>query len=800
MSSKNFVLAYSNENYSIAKQFEDDLGKAGIRFDHLSCETWKNGKLSREILKSKKTVFLLISDNYLKSTNCMNDALQMLNTCLAQNRVQPIIIDGEFYNKNTSSFQRFPTEFARISDLIKYMNHWQEHYLKMRKNKVNVSEKQEVTYNKELKRVRTISAEIGEFLRILRETEYWNLDDLIESHYEWFFNRIGKQDLLIKYKKAFSKGDLALKNQSIVGDNTKIESDATIPTSPAPVDEENTPTQIELEKKKQKTYDIIADIFDDDSEDGNDEENLTDDHAKIDINNINEITTWSEIITDKDPMAFDDKKDFFNKIAHLVEKDEDHLAVKQLDLFLSQHPESGDAYMWLARISTNDEDFNLAKSHYEKSIELDATNVNALTEYGSLVFHHFKNQPKLASKAFKKAIALDSNNVNANYFYALLLTEVLEKPKKAIKYFKKTLELAPTHAFANYDLAFLYFNQKDKLNAAKHYEYAFTINPELRVPENDKAFWYNDYLEQGKSHLEQDSNKPKKSKKKKKKQLVKDFTKPELELTDNPEDDMEDEVEKPRRKTVLITGATSGIGKATADIFAKNGYRIIITGRRADRLQELKDHYIAKHNSDIHTLTFDVRDWDESQKNIETLPEEWQEVDLLINNAGLAKGYAPVHEGDLSHWETMIDTNIKGLLYMTRLITPGMVKRQQGQIINVCSSAGHEVYPNGNVYCATKHAVDALTKGLRLELHKHGIRVSQVSPGHVEETEFAAVRFDGDLERASIYEDFQPLKSSDVADAIYYMASCPPHVTIQDMIMMGTQQASSNFIDRSGRK
>jgi len=799
MSSTRYVLAYSIENYSIAKQFENDLGKAGIRFDHCSCDAGKNDQFSKSIINSKSTVFLLISDNFLKSTVCMNDSLKMLNTCLAQNRIQPIIVDGEFYNKNTSSFQRFPTEFSRISDLIKYMNHWQEHYLKMRKNKVNVSEKQEAGYNKELKRVRTISAEIGEFLRVLGATEYWNIADLEENYYEWFFDRIGKKDLLVDYKNLHIKDDLPLKEQTVVYENSEVDQDsAQPPFSTPPTDVEKSPTQLEMEKKKQATYDIIADIFDDDKEDetkNNDKVEETDGDA-VDLNELENSTTWNEIITEKDAMTFDDKQDFFDKIAHLIETDEDHLAIKQLDLFLSQHPDNGNAYLWLAKISINAEDFNLAKAHYEKAIKLDRTNPQSLTQYGKLIFHHFKDQHKKASKAFKKAIALDENNVEANYFYALLLLEVLEKPKKAVPFFERVLELDPTHSFAHYDLAFLYYDQKNKLKAARHYEFAFTINPELRVPENDKAFWYKDYLEQKKTS----------KKSKKKKPLIKDFTEPELDMNDAPDEEMEATAplskapEKPQRKTVLITGATSGIGKATADIFAENGYRIIITGRRKDRLKKMKKAYIKQFDADVYPLHFDVRNWEDSQKNIEALPEEWQEIDLLINNAGLAKGYAPVHEGELSHWETMIDTNIKGLLYITRLVAPGMVERKQGQIINICSSAGHEVYPNGNVYCATKHAVDALTKGLRLELHSHGIRVSQVSPGHVEETEFAVVRFDGDSERAAIYNDFQPLKSSDVADAIYYMATRPQHVTIQDIILMGTQQASNVFIDRSGRK
>jgi NADP-dependent 3-hydroxy acid dehydrogenase YdfG len=255
----------------------------------------------------------------------------------------------------------------------------------------------------------------------------------------------------------------------------------------------------------------------------------------------------------------------------------------------------------------------------------------------------------------------------------------------------------------------------------------------------------------------------------------------------------------PLVKTVLVTGATSGIGKATATIFAKNGYNVIITGRRKERLNELKEKLTRKYGVEILALNFDIRDHQAVKKAWKSMKGNWKNIDVLVNNAGLAKGLSPIHEGDTEHWETMIDTNIKGLLYITRLVTPGMVERKSGFVINVCSSAGHEVYPKGNVYSATKFAVDALTRSMRLDLYTHGIRVGQVSPGHVEETEFALVRFDGDASRASIYQDFKPLRSKDVADAIYYMASRPKHVNIQDIHMFSTQQAGSNFIDRSGR-
>ena len=253
-------------------------------------------------------------------------------------------------------------------------------------------------------------------------------------------------------------------------------------------------------------------------------------------------------------------------------------------------------------------------------------------------------------------------------------------------------------------------------------------------------------------------------------------------------------------KSIIITGATSGIGKATARKFAQEGYSLIITGRRRDRLEDLSTELRSLGAGHVEVHSFDVRSFDECQAFGKQLEKSNTRVDVLINNAGLASGFDPIHEGQISDWEAMIDTNVKGLAYMTKSIVPQMILRGSGHIVNVCSTAGHEVYPNGNMYCASKHAVDALTKSSRLDLYKHGIRVGQVSPGHVEETEFAEVRFHGDKERARIYQDFNPLKSKDVADVIFFMVTRPEYVNIQDVLMMGTQQAGSNFIDRSGRK
>ncbi|MDQ3017225.1 MAG: SDR family NAD(P)-dependent oxidoreductase [Bacteroidota bacterium] len=250
-------------------------------------------------------------------------------------------------------------------------------------------------------------------------------------------------------------------------------------------------------------------------------------------------------------------------------------------------------------------------------------------------------------------------------------------------------------------------------------------------------------------------------------------------------------------KCVLITGATSGIGLATAREFASHGFDLVLTGRRTEKLNEIETEFEKYENITVRTLTFDVRSYDACEAAVTSIDGP---VDILINNAGLARGLDFVHEGQLSHWEEMIDTNVKGMIYMTKLISAGMVQRKSGHIINLGSSAGKEVYPKGNVYSATKFAVEGFTRSIRMDLHLYNVRVSQVSPGHVEETEFAKVRFDGDVERAKIYSDFNPLTSRDVAEAIYFIASRPSHVDIQDIFMMGTQQAANLLIDRSGRK
>lgn len=250
-------------------------------------------------------------------------------------------------------------------------------------------------------------------------------------------------------------------------------------------------------------------------------------------------------------------------------------------------------------------------------------------------------------------------------------------------------------------------------------------------------------------------------------------------------------------KTVLITGATSGIGRACAHQFAREKYRLIITGRREDRLQDLKNELEKTNSAEVLTLCFDVRNQSEVEVALKHLPQAWQNVDILINNAGLAAGKDPIQSGKRDNWERMIDTNIKGVLYVSEQIIPQMIARNSGHIVNVGSTAGKETYPGGNVYCATKHAVEAITEGMRQDLLQHNIRVSRVCPGMVD-TEFSLVRFDGDKQKAdATYQGMQPLRPEDVADAIYYMVTRPPHVCVNDLVLLPTAQANSYLVHRA---
>jgi NADP-dependent 3-hydroxy acid dehydrogenase YdfG len=249
-------------------------------------------------------------------------------------------------------------------------------------------------------------------------------------------------------------------------------------------------------------------------------------------------------------------------------------------------------------------------------------------------------------------------------------------------------------------------------------------------------------------------------------------------------------------RIALITGATSGIGEATERILAANNFKLILAGRRNDRLKKLTDELCQV--TEVISLSFDVRDRGQTAQSIGALQGEWKNIDVLVNNAGNAHGLAPIQTGDVDDWDAMIDINVKGLLYVSKQVIPGMIERKAGHIINIGSIAGKEVYPNGNVYCASKFAVDALTKGMRMDLNPFGIKVTGIHPGMVE-TEFSLVRFKGDAERAkAVYQGLTPLYAADIADVILFAVTRSSHVVIADMVVLPTAQASATVLKREG--
>lgn len=249
-------------------------------------------------------------------------------------------------------------------------------------------------------------------------------------------------------------------------------------------------------------------------------------------------------------------------------------------------------------------------------------------------------------------------------------------------------------------------------------------------------------------------------------------------------------------KIVLVTGATAGFGKAIALKFAEHGYDVIITGRRVERLAALEEEIKSTYETKVFTLPFDVRDKKSVNNALNSLPHDWKKIDVLVNNAGLAQGLSTFQEGDTDDWDTMIDTNVKGLLYVSRVIMPWMVEQKHGHIINISSIAGKEAYAKGNVYCATKHAVDAISKSMRIDLLPYGIKVTAINPGAAE-TEFSIARFKGDAERAkSVYQGYEPLQAEDIAEVAYFAASRPAHVVINDITITPLAQANTSYLIR----
>lgn len=867
MNIQNVAIAYCIDNINVAESLDQQLSPAAGQLTHLYGSRNNPDKLlTDQLLKHNGPILLLISDNYLKSTSCMLGGLHLLNE--KQDQILPIVIDGQRKDKETGEPVLVPTQFDRISDMIQYINYWQDQYLDLRRQKRELSDLDEENFNEHLKSIREISSETSEFLRLLRNMEHYSLAEFSHNDFQVFFQFIGDQHAW----ESFQKNRLHYRMQQQAGDASSREDtdveviEREIPAAELPTDidlsdipgldllgevseDEETAT---MEEEIPHPQEEIAEIPEESEEvepaggltDEIEEEPLaaaeeeieveagesasvdTPPGPEIELEITNESTieetlesteeeieeevapletllesAWNLAESDRSGEAlqvltaaqahYPQAEPTYYQALILAQFDQNLPAAKvKLEELLAAYPQHTDGLFLLGEVAEIAEEFEVAGNSYQKLHEIAPDHKGLKYRLGMVWAHHFPEKSTEATALLAEAVQEEPDNADAVYQYGLLLNEKLGQQEEAIEKLQQTLSLSPDHPFANYDLALIYHQKgmTDEANAA--YQQAIQVNPELKTPENDMAFNVASPTEETPTAIEQTALDA----------LKQNIAQLEGLIKAREEENLKLKQARPGQdKTVFISGATSGIGRATAELFAENGYRLILNGRRNDRLEELKNTFEEEFEVAVKLLPFDISSPDAVQTSIADLGEDWQQVDILINNAGKARGLAPIHEGEFAHWDEMIDTNVKGLLYLTRAISPGMVARQSGHIINVGSAVGKEVYKNGNVYCATKFAVDGLTKAIRMDLFEHNIRVSQVSPAHVEETEFASVRRDGAEDANNIYADFQPLNAKDVAETIYFMATRPAHVNIQDVLLMGTQQASPTMINRSGR-
>ncbi|MBK9335640.1 MAG: SDR family NAD(P)-dependent oxidoreductase [Lewinellaceae bacterium] len=832
-------LVYAPENIDLAEQLTREIGRVGIPFQHITVRADEQpGQLAAQAESADGPVLLLLTDNFLKSSACMANALAMIQSLSRQNRLLTVVADGRKLLPDGRTSEPVPTQFDRVVHAIQYMNYWQTIYLDRTDRLPEVPPARREQFDRELEVVRRVANEVGEVFSALRETGYITWYDLKADDYARFFHQFGLQNQHAQYRSlaaldheappppeaeplrdtpvtqapAFAgllapqpempeapprvaqPSELPHPDEDAGGGSSLLEQliETEPPSQPEP-DRERTPEPQTIEMPSGNPEAVEQEI----------RQTIQDAWFWINKGYTERGLELFRLAIEQNPQHETLQAEYHRATQH---HDDTPPTFQPSNLPTSQPssqpaPEA-DSYNAMGDNALAKGDYLLAKYCWDRVTDLNPGYTGVYRKLAVLTCDHLTDYKETAAYYLEEAIAAEPGAADLHYRLAVLLRDHLNQPAKALQHFGDVVVLQPEHSEAWLALARFTFESGDHKQAESLYRHAVSLNPDLQSAEDDALF-----------HAPQEQPEPVPLEPEAAPVAESEIpeeplaqTEPEPTETPAPKPFAQPEPETPETPlrtakplTVLITGATSGIGRATAELFARHGHRLILTGRRADRLAELRQRFAADFHTDVLTLSFDVRDAAAVAEHLGNLPESWQNIDVLVNNAGLAKGLAPIHEGSLGHWETMIDTNIKGLLYVTRIIAPGMVHRRRGHIINIGSSAGKEVYPNGAVYCATKFAVDALTRGMRMDLYTHNVRVSQVSPGHVEETEFALTRFDGDAERAQIYQDFQPLKSADVAEAIYFAATRPPHVNVQDIWMFPNQQAASTMINRTGR-
>ena len=772
-----FALAYSIEDEAAARQITDDLNQY-VSIQHYAIKTGGGRSVLASLLDTYEGLIVpLISNNFLRNENCLYGSRHLL---LERSQVLPVGLSVGAYDDATQEVIHTFPDLSEPAVLESFAAYWTNRLAALEEALAAHGEAAADAVS-HVERVREVVYGIVEIMDELGEETFPTTDSLVANDYEPLFVELNDHAAFERFLAA-NVADFqelpGLTNLPQVPTTVKrgggglrvhpAELEAVPPTEEQPVNYD-----VDAETQAQVWVAQAWELYEDD-----------DAEAGLEL-----LATGKERLPDYPDVAYN------YALMLAMDSEAPQVALLELDKLLEEFHDHAGALFLSGELSLLIGDYNAANLDWLQLKDVDPLYPELNYRLGTLISEHFPERGEEALNYLKLASGEEPPNADARYRLAMLLFQQSGNEKKAIKWLKRAISVNPEHAAAHYALATLHFSRGKVSEARSHFQNAVLFNPGYGTNTNLAAF--------GLESKDLPDPASRQSAEREERQPTRLATKSELARPSLQSTHVEETTEVSTfdndAKIVFISGATSGIGRATAELLAKEGYRLILLGRRTERLEELRQNFAEQYGSEVVTISADVRQRQALRKALVNLPDEWKAVDVLINNAGKAKGFDPIHEGDYAHWDEMIDVNLKGLLTLTREVTPWMVQRGRGTIINVCSTAGKEVYPNGNVYCATKHAVDALTYAMRLDLVKHGIRVGQICPAHVEETEFAVVRFDGDVKRAKIYEDFQPLRSADVAAAIRFMVEQPPHVNIMDLVLQGTQQASSTVVDRSGR-
>jgi NADP-dependent 3-hydroxy acid dehydrogenase YdfG/Flp pilus assembly protein TadD len=745
---------YSKENEIEAQQISQDFKNANVNCIIDIPTVDKVNKIAQD---ENATGIIIVSDNYLK---CIDQTryLEVLLNDKYKSQLIPVLTHGRREKEGASGqVEVYATNITTLNNVMYYRDFWYEEWIALRKKSKTAPADQQEDLNqvKEIAKKMSVGS-ISTYIRRINNIETVDWDTFCDQGYQPFFEKIGEGETSLQERFSYA-----------------TENDSEVEVLVVETKEELVPVVVVEEVMVEHVAKVVEKKAEEDVPVEEAEEKVEEKKAEEDVP-VEEAEEKTEEKTEEvAPVAEMEKKEEVEE--EFVLADLENLEEVDSAAIFSEHNieevDDIDVLFHIAESKAEEDDFHDARDSYERILKLDPYNGRALIWLARLLARHIDEDAMKAAHTYRKAIMVNDENANLYYEYALLQKDKFKSYNKASDSFREALDINPTFEDAYLGLAFCQKEMGMTDQAKANYLQACALDEaRFQTTENDAHF-----------------------------RVIRHVVEVEEEVEGELAEEEEEEVRSPNANTVvLVTGATSGIGKAIAEMFIVDGYKVIMTGRRSERLESMRSELEEQFDeTQIHCLPFDVCDLNAVKGALASLPEGWGNVDILINNAGLAKGFAPIQEGNIDHWEMMINTNIKGLLYMSRMVTPGMVERQKGHVINLGSVAGSQVYPDGAVYCATKAAVASLSHSMRLDLFKHNVKVTCINPGHVE-TEFATVRFDGE-EKEDMYDDFKPLSAQDVAEMVFYAATRPVHVNIQDVLFFGTQQASSRDVNKSGR-